>query len=357
MSTFTLRAEFDGGRNVEIAPTHVRPLGVAAIRAFEVDESAPVEMELFSDGALVEGVERSDRVRMKAKVVFNKQTTIFALIRGGWVPMPFVIPPRFLVDRNVVISLRHIREGKTVANAESFQWWTLFFEHAGALFNPLPYAYEAGFRRKPTMAEFAAAYDEGATELAGAFPACEVVKFTDVNYRAAYCQLEAFDQRATREVAFLQSACPLVTHRVSRRNEWAIADEIACIADLQQVNRASLPCLAIMSCLFEATDGKTPAIGRRVIKPKLSYSDDDAFNALSDLRHMEIAAAGQAYFNEGAFSLCTCDRPLALLWSALALRGEGTTNSSMDIAFDLTEEAFARLDADGIQKLKQLLRA
>jgi hypothetical protein len=357
MSAFLFRAEFEGDRSVQLVPSHVRPFGVAEIRALEADGKAALELELYSDAVLVDGEEQSGHVRVKTDVVFNKETYIFSLTDGGWLPMPFTIPPRFLVDRNVVISLRRIREGKTVAVADSLLWWTKMFEDGGAMFNPLPYAFEAGLRRKPTLAEFSAAYDEGVAELEAALPACEVIRFADVHYRAAYSQLEAFDQRHAREVSFLRAAVPLVTNRTNRQKQWRVADEIVRLADMNRVNRASLVSLAVMSCLFETIDGEPPAIGRQVLKPASVYSEGDAFNALSDLRHLELATAGRALFKEAAFSLCTCDRPLALLWSALAPRGEFTASTAVDVKFDVTQELFARLDEDELQRLKELLQA
>lgn len=143
-------------------------------------------------------------------MIFGEPPTVFSLVKGGWLPLPFAIPPRFLVDRNVVISLRKLRLGQTVLNGQALTWWTKFFEEGAALFNPLPYAFEAGFRRKPTMDEFMAAYDEGVAELRASLPKCRIIHFEQAHYRAAYTQLEAFDRRNECETKFLLRVCPLI---------------------------------------------------------------------------------------------------------------------------------------------------
>jgi hypothetical protein len=338
-------------------PTFVRPLGPRDIRALEADKKSALEMELEADEINVDGMKKLGRAKLKANVVFNKPAMIYALVQGGWLPMPFAIPPRFLVDRNVVISLRKIREGKVGAKAECLQWWTNFFSEGIGMFNPLPFAFEAGFRRKPTMAEFMSAYDEGVTELLHALPNCHIVKFADTNYKAAYAQLEAFDGRSDREVSFLQETCPFVTQRHSRREEAKVAETIVRSADRFGLNRASLTVLAVLSCLYEDVHGTPPSIGREVLKPKNVYTEDDAFNAISDIRHIEIAAAGQTYFKQEAFALCTCDRPLALLWSALSMRGESPSGGAIEFTYDLTTDLFSRLTEAELLDLNSLLRA
>lgn len=352
---FSFRAEFEEGRGVDIVPTFTHPLGIDGIRTLEKNDASSLELILEGNNAIVDGVALVGQATVKATVTFNEPTTIFALVRGGWLPMPFAIPARFLVDRNVVISLRKIREGKVVANAQALQWWTNFFAQGVGVFNPLPYAYEAGYRRKPTMAEFVSAFDEGVSELRDALPKSHVVKFEDTHYRAAYAQLEAFDERNEREIKFLQAVCPIVVQRVPRRAEAEVAETIVRTADEYEVNRASLVSLAVLSCLYEDVHGRTPAIGRRILKPKTTYSEADAFNALSDFRHIEVAVAGQAFFKHEAFSLCTCDRPMALLWCAFSARGEPSPDGAIQLTFDLTNDLFSRLSQHELIDLKQLL--
>lgn len=357
MAPFSFRVEFEEGRRVEIVPTYIRPFGSTDIRTLEKNQMFALEMELEADDAVIDGERQTGRARLKAKVAFDKPVTIYALVQGGWLPLPFAIPARFLVDRNVVISMRKIREGRVNANAEALQWWTKFFAKGSGMFNPLPFAFEAGFRRKPTMAEFAAAYDDGASELLDALPGCHIVKFEESNYRVAYAQLEAFDGQNEREVKFLQATCPLIVQRVPRQAEADVAKVIVQTADKYQVNRTSFATLAALSCLYEDVHGTLPAIGRQILKPKSVYSEADAFNALSDIRHVELAATGQAYFKQEAFSLCTCDKALALMWSALSLRGDSPSGGEVEFTFDLTTDLFSRLSEDELLEVKHLVRA
>ena len=138
MFPFAFHGEFNGHRSIELIPTVIRPFGISEIRALEKNDASPLEMEIHADGVLIDGKKKLGHATVKTKITFNKSTTLYALVRGGWVPMPFALPSRFLVDRNVIISLRRIREGKFVENAESLQWWTQFFAQGSGIFNPLP---------------------------------------------------------------------------------------------------------------------------------------------------------------------------------------------------------------------------
>lgn len=357
MAPFTFSAEFESGRRMELVPNYVYPLELADIRKLEINDKSALKIQLEAKDVFIDGQHQVGRMTMQAKVTFSKPTTIFSLVLGGWLPMPFVIPARFLVDRNVVISLRKIRESKVAANADALLWWTKLFEGGSGIFNPLPFAYEAGFRRKPTFSEFVSAYDEGRWELLDALPNCHIVKFDDAHYRAAYTQLEAFDFRNERELSFLIETCPLVAQRVSRRDEAEVVKFILYAANKYGVSRTSFSVLAILSCLYENVQGILPSIGRQILKPKPTYSEANAFNALSDLRHIELTAICQAVFKEEAFSLCTCDRAIPLFWSSLSPRGQSSSGGEVELSFDLTSELFPRLCDDEIFGLRKLLIA
>lgn len=354
MTHLSFRCECDSGDIVEFVPRFTHPLGAAELHLLH-KQTAAVDLQFEADDPSINGKHQPTRATVRTTVTFGKRPVIFSLVKGGWLPLPLAIPPRFLVDRNVVIALRKIRLGQLALEEQEIKWWLQFFEQGSAIFNPLPYAFEAGHRRKPTMEEFVAAYDEGVAELSRSFPKCEVVSYQSVNYQGAYAQLEAFDERNAAETEFLRRTCELVADRVPRRKESEALKRIVDAADGVGVPRASLAVLGVISCLFEDLHGAAPLIGRKIIKPRKQYSAADAFNALNDLRHIELAVAGQAYFGDHAFYLCTRDRPIAMLWCALSPRGTSPAGGALEFTFDLTRDLVPRLKDDEILELKSLL--
>ena len=356
VSTFSFRAEFESGRSLEFVPKYVHPLGIGEINLIASQATSALELKFDTIDAVVDGSIEPGHATVTGKFTFHEPATVYALVPGGWLPLPFVIPSRFIVDRNVVALLKRLRMGQTGSIIQALKWWTKFFDEGAGMFNPLPYAFEAGLQRKPTYSEFKAAYDEGASEIIDALPSCHIIKYQEVNYRDAYAQLEAFDARSAREILFLKKVCPMVVNRVGRQKDMKLAKEISRIADNLNVYRASFVSIAALSCLFENIHGTPISIGREILKPNLLYSDSDAYNALSDLRHIELAAAGNAYFGKEAFSLCTCDRALAKLWCSLALTGASPVGQDIEFTFQLTNGLFNRLSEPEIIQLKAILR-
>lgn len=355
MSPLPFRFELEDGQSIDLAPTVIHPLGLAELRALLQDVKKELELQLEAFNPIVNGTPQEGHATISAKVTLFEPATIYSLVQGGWLPLPFAIPPRFLVDRNVVIKLKKLRLGQTFANGQTLEWWTKFFAQGTAIFSPLPYAIEAGYRRNPTKAEFIAAYEEGASELANALPNCHIVKFGDANF--ANAPFETLYSHYDREMQFLCEICPLISDRVPRSKESELSRLIIDMADRYQVRRGSLVTLAVLSCLYDDVHGAIPSIGRKLLKPKRDYTESDAYNALSDLRHIEFAATGQAYFEREAFALCTCDQGLTSLWCALGLRGKSSNEGAITLTFDFTTDLFPRLAEAELLNLKNLLRA
>lgn len=78
-------------------------------------------------------------------------------------------------------------------------------------------------------------------------------------------------------------------------------------------------------------------------------------NALADLRHIELAGAGQTLLPE-KFALCTCDFALAGFWSALALRGDARGSGQVEFTYDLTPDLLHRLEHPGLAALAARFR-
>jgi hypothetical protein len=346
----------EDGDVIEFTPSQASPLGIVDLQALSNGTTDSVDMQFQSDSALINGDNNQGETRISARIEFHQSMAVFALVPGGWLPMPFAMPRQYLVDRNVVISMEKIRSGRNAANSEAFIWWLNLINDEDSVFNPLPYAYEASWRRKPSYGEFVDEFDRGTQEIRRTLPNCRVTEFQELHYRAAYEQLEAFDNRREDETQFLEIVCPLIFQRVGRNREEEILLRILSTADSCGVNKCSLVVIATLSCLYEDTHGLI-SVGRTILKPKPNYSRNDAYNALSDIGHIELALAGNTYFPENGFHLCTRDIGIAMLWSTIAAHGTPRLTGEIDLSIDLSDELFQRLEIPKIHELTTKLQS
>lgn len=135
------------------------------------------------------------------------------------------------------------------------------------------------------------------------------------------------------------------------------ADRILETADRHKVDRQALAVLIALSCLFEDSQSNIKSIGRNILKPTQTYDAGDAFNAICDLRHIELAAFGHAWVTQGRFALCTSDKAVASLWCALGIRDITATATGTEYKFDFSPELFPRLNEAAIGEIASLLAA
>jgi len=355
MSDFILKFQSELGQSVSIRPTSFAPLSFSQLLQAKHFAGAGIDVKFRGIDAVIDGVPQDEITVTTAKMVFPNSPEPYALVVGGWLPLPFVIPKNFLVDRNVVAKLRRIRARGPRRDDVNFQWWRQFIDGTAVTFNPLLYAYEGGSRCLPTMDEFVAAYREGAQELRSAFPAAQIIDFEREHFESAYSQLVMLRSRGERDAEFLCHAVPFINQRVPRGQERRILDALMKIAGDGAVFQNSLVGLAVLSVLYEDVHGKRPSIGRRLLKPKAKFTVEDAYNALSDLRHIEIAALSHAVIPDQKFALCTNDVGVAMFWCALSVRGQQEEGALLNIHYSLNENLVPRLHYEEIGELLDIL--
>jgi len=357
MESLLIHVDLDTGEQVYVRTKDVHPFGVAELRLLKVDRSSALDLAFTGVRQYDDSRHSREQRTFRTSVTFHKTPLIYTLVPGGWLPPAFALPSRFLVDSNFIITLERLNSGKNVKDADAFLWWTDFVSSHKAEFNPLPYAFELGLRNTLSEAAFISAFDEGATILREGLPNCTITRFRAINYTKAYEQLTAFNRRHTRELRFLLSACPLVAQRVANGRTDKLANELLNLADKHDVARSSLVTLCVLSCLFEDVHGLVRAIGKGILNPKAPYSEKAAYNALSDLRHIELAAVTHASLPlKDTFHLCTSDWALAALWSAVRFRGNPVAQGVVPLMFSVTSELLSRLSDSDVLEFTQRLR-
>lgn len=351
MANFTFECQFNDGQSLEIIPKNIRPFGVEEIIKSFDGLGQTYELHIEAENPIVNGKTEEGLGKVRAKIQLERNPSPYALVPGGWLPLPLALPTKFLVDRNVVNQLKNIKNGVQRVDTATFDWWVQFFKQGTASFNALPFAWESNTRKTPSYDEFCSSMAEGVIELENAFPSCEIINFDERALRTAYQMLSGFIERSSKECEFIVQASKLVASRVAVGNEESILSGLVSVAKSSGILPFSLPLVAALSCLYDDHKGGTFSIGRKLLKPKVSHTLEMAYNAASDMRHIEIAAAGQVYFGEAAFHLATCDKALAALWCATAPIGEIDTNGAFEINYHLSNMLMPRLSQESFTQL------
>jgi hypothetical protein len=350
MLPFSLRHEIGDGQTMEFVPEIMQPLGPEELTALSKQPDAVITLRFLAENPKINGNAVAGTAKVDQRMRFTEPMKIYALVpNGSWLPVPFVSPPRFLLDRNVVGNFQRLRSRQSFPDEAAYRLWTAFFEQGAGLFNPLPYAYEGSARRLQSFDEFVAEFEQGVREIAETFPRCAVVRYSASHYRAAYAQLLAMNEKTAPETEFICDICSLIVETTADSKLRSVTDQILSAADRFGVDRQSLAVLLALSCLFEDRHSGA-SIGRQILKPKKNYGPADAYNALSDLRHIELAALGHAWVANGSFALCTSDRAVASLWCALGIRDVVETATGPEFTIDYSSALFPRLTDDDAPK-------
>lgn len=344
---------FDDGNSVTMSHTGAEPLGFDDLLALTAGERANVKVTLYGDRALINGEMKEGRVRAVATMNFDKRTTVYALVQGGWLPPPFVLPPNFLVDRNVVSVLRSIRLGASRGDLAATKWWLQFFNDPRVLFNPVLCALEGATRSVPRFSDFRIEFDKGRAELCQALPGVSVVSLNDEALAAAYQIILDLQERAEREISFLRAVAPSLTSRVSDREFGSALERLFGEAHAHRVARDSLVFLAALSCLAEDKHGSGVAVGRKLLKPSASYTVADAYNALADMRHLEMLIQSHLLPGRESFALCTADQALALFWAGIAPREIAAGDGAASFTVTLEPGLFPRLGPPDLERVRE----
>ncbi len=349
-------AALDSGGHVEFTPQYVQPLTLADLHATANGANPSFRISWPATEIVIDGGPAAAGGIIHSTVVFQEAPRPYALVPGGWLPLPLAIPSRFLVDSNVVADLRKLNSDPLRADLAGFELWMGLFKNGAALFNPVPYAWEGRKRRAPDYAEFVEAFELGVSEIRAAVPGAAVVTFGPAEYEAALAIRSEFEATACREAAFLGAICPLLVDRVKQGEEARIEAAIFAECERHGVPRHSFAAIAALSCLYEDRQGIAYPIGRHLLKPSRKYSTKAAYNAVSDLGHLRLAIISGTLHGSQPFSLATSDRALAAFWCALRPVGRLDEHGDIDIESDLAPDLFPRLSNGGLKRLEQLLR-
>jgi len=244
--------------------------------------------------------------------IFSSMTV--SLQRGGWLPSGLAVSRpgvTVLPDRNAVSQIKARYEGGTVTAGE--RDFLDMLADLDVRINPLLFAIEGNGRSIPAPALVAAQLEEAVALIGRALPKATLA-IGDQSLPGALGLIEDTRLGLARKQAFLIDIAPNLVSPTSRALLDIRWQELLEAADRYQVPRNSLVMLAALSAVAVPNSG-SPA--KKLLKFRPDYSAGDAYNALADLRSLEILINIFALFPKERVALFTADRALALFWTGI----------------------------------------
>lgn len=327
----------DDGVQRDFLLEDLQPLGLATLMEHFADKKNTVRTRarvwpLGPDG------ERIAPPQNEMLINFDDAVPFLGLVPGGALPPQYLFGTTVLLDRNVVNLL------DTGKHAGVFSW----LNDPQFTINPIMDAFEGKLRSTPTLDEFCAIVRKVSELVERSLPQARRIQFDDAGLRQLHAWRLEFDVRAEKEAKFLQAAAPLLATTVEDERLEQVESRVIELCDHHGVRRGSVVLLTVMAKLYE---GEAHRLIKRLLKFECAYSDGDAYNALADMRQLELMAAVNNM--SGRFALLTQDQGFAALWCGLRPRVVRGSQVPNQINLDPSPDLFPRLDGDLARHLKR----
>ncbi len=272
--------------------------------------------------------------------VFSIPTTpeedfkIYAVTFGGWLPLPFVNDSVVLADKNIIENMRNLTNNPSNKELQSQAWWLSLSQNPTIAFNPILYAFEDYRQRMPSYAEFRQSIKEASSIMLAYYDRLHLVRFNNEGYEATYSILQMLSVEMENKIKFLTQIVPLVVKQVADHELSVVEQEIDQCVKKNNINENSLVRYLALGCIYELDDGSGNIHAKNVLKPKEKYTEQNAYNTVMDLTHLEALISSHQVSGIKKMFFCTGDYHLAALWISLNPHNFTVHNGRIDYEVD-----------------------
>lgn len=279
--------------------------------------------------------------------------------------MPWAHKRIALLDRNVLIALEKFKLDTEVKLGPGDPMWLAHWLGLDTeVVSPLLFALEGPERRPPTDFVMRAELNRARKALERVLPGAKVQSVESGHRRGLHRMVLDYAEPRARATRLLLRAIPLVVDRAKPELGRRVEAQVLQIARDEGVRFDSLPVLALLSCIYDVSPGlpvhRVSTPGRAVLKPKQTYTRQDAYNALADIFFLELMFNALAAFPDMHPVLYTRDVGLAAFWTVLQpsnLQVEQRPNGKLrtTIVFGLDQGLFPALTTASHLDLRERL--
>lgn len=320
-------------RSISFVGIDFKPLGYDELAGARLHLPLTVPLDWANARVLetdIPGVDVDSFSRGNAMLQSIYSSTTVSLQRGGWLPSGLAVSRSgvtVIPDRNVVGQIRARYEGGDIVGGG--RDFLDVLNDMAVRINPMLFAMEGNGRRMPSPLVVETQLQESVELIGKALPKATIV-VGDGSLAGALGMIEESRADLERKQAFLLEVAPMLAPPTSYRlmaDRWTTA---LAAADLHGVPRTSLVVLAVLSSIV-VPNSASPA--KRLLKFGPGHAEGDTYNALADLRSLEILINLYALFPEERPALFTADKALALFW--VSIQAHSFRRTADGVSYDL----------------------
>lgn len=342
---------------VEFTPDYFEPLTFSDLQQGLESGKFKMKAHISPGNISIDGKRDDTKSTLDFSVKYLERFSALCLVTGGCLPPQAINSHSLLFDRNGIAYIEQSNAGRVNDNETVFSWWLKSVQAENIHVNPILYAVEGDKNRTPTFTEFKNSIVQATNELRTYFPTAILAEYTDEAIHSKYQLVVSNLERQQREIDFLIKAVPLFVESVPDNKLDTFWEDILKLTKEYNLTTGSFLLLTVAACVFENIHGhrsKFSSPARVLLKPNINYNSRTAYNAIADLRSLEILAAGDAH-SEYDLALVTADKAMALMWCGLNFK-EATTNSEGTLTFNFKPQKslFPRMTGNRLSDFKDV---
>jgi hypothetical protein len=300
------------GHHIALTDIEFSPLGYAEFNNIH----QPMNIPLVVHGKIIKssvGSEIGQYKKISMSLKSDYTSKFIGLVKGGWLPSGIALHDNSIVlpDRCMVTHLKD-RFKNGITKPQASKDFIDSFADSPVRINPCLFVLEGDNQQNPTREILEQNLEEAIGKIRSALPKAVLVEL-DLNNVLKL--VEETQSSMVRKQNFLERLNRKLKSPVARQDIQARCDEILSEAEACCISKASLVVIAALSTVV-IPNGRSPA--KRLLKFDQGYTKAHAYNALSDLRSLELLMYSFAMFPDQHVMFCTTDKDLALFWIGLS---------------------------------------
>lgn len=306
------------GRRLSFTGVEFRPLGYSDLVGQRLGQTITIPLNWQNSRVVestVSGIDIDSIASGNATLQSPYSSKTIGLVKGGWLPSGLALQGNMVVlpDRCTISEMsRRFRDG-TKTKEEDKDFLDMFADQHVRI-NPLLFALEGNLRAAPSATVVEQQLQEAYEKIQTALPQAKLEPDGNSGLQGVIGIIQDTGSTLVRKQDFLMHLAPKLHAPVSARRKALLWDEVLVAADRFGLPRQSLVMLAALSAVA-VPNGRSPA--KRLLKLKIGYTVEDAYNALADLQSLEVMMCLFALYPNDRLMLCTGDRDLALFWAGV----------------------------------------